>query len=1354
MASTSTDRVRGVNAGKAIKVPCKVASTVNLTLSGEQTIDGVSCTAGDRVLVKDQNEAEENGIYEVATSEWRRTPDWDGETDVTQGTQVNVNQGTINENTIWRVSTEDPISTGTTEVTLSLTSRGDVGPIEADVDDLQNRVSILETNTEVPDPDPEPTPDPGSTYFWNVVINDNTTFANVYVYDYTGDAWIIVRDDDTTPTDDSVGATPPTGFTSGAVAATYDMGSYTSGTLYFYQWIEGSGILEKLDVYGVSGILVTPNDTVNPVATLTGVKSTTEPYTEVDYTLTASDAHSGIDESRTQAFSNTTLQPITAEGIAALTGGVGTETLTFNEGAETDVFFRVWDNNNNYIDTLPVSVNLDDPVDTTAGIMTIDETANPIEAITQAESTTPLTVTVNLTGNSDGFAKTATIKLRKWTCETSVQVDTALPASGVVTITPPATQGTIDIVVADVDSTENNRFEAYIDTTGAPGGGSAPAIGTNGAIYAGLTGTGGGTGTSYELTVDKPGAGDYFGYIDADENWSLTADANGKFYTRDASYAACIADGGVDDSVINDGAGGGAGAGTAPADCFHMETGGYTNTTTNGAGSFLDAGTETAQATVSVDFPVTADYYFWLRQSRSSANLTTYLAIDGAEPTASDEFIRIDHALDVWDFSPLGRKNTDINTPIAKTITAGVHTVAICAREASASLYWNRLHITTDSTHDPSAAGTGPNLSATTTEPEATLPTGVVTDNPDNPTELPPIGAIPAATLTPTLFPLNGADETPTSLILSFSYGSDVTGLRIYEQAISVTSNGSPVSGSWTTNVNTATFTDTAGNPILFSNAATVVVTASDTETGILYDAGVKKGIDLGTWSFTTEAASGASQFANVPLQSGSMDFAWYNTAIANYTTGTDDPVSWPALYAAALNVVPVANQLDLQSALNTAQPGDFIMLSGNQPVWDILSTIQVTRPGTSANPIVICPEQKALGTSGPVTFANGSVAMQLSIAANWNIIGGFTWQNISRKAIELVAGPNTTTNGATDVRITDNIFDSIGRSAGSNDGLVKFGDRCHRFRFDHNAVINSYNNIRIKYDVGSEISATKDASVDHNYFGPVGTDELAGVTYEIAGVQTIGNVKPDPTDDDLTLTVEYNAFEILSRSSVDQELMEIKTNGATIQNNICYGTRNNHSISLRQSHNSTVDSNYCMGVGAYIHGENNSITNNLFHCNSTANHGIRMLRTGRFNPPLCSKVPGTTNTTIDGNTILDPVQGAAQGYGIRIGDDQSGCVNPVTGNTIINNVVKGGGANTTLGHFDTTNEPNNTLVLDCAGATVADTLGGLNSGNTFTDNYVENTGSATVGNLMDQDSAPPPPVAEAGLGTTLTYVA
>jgi len=46
-------------------------------LSGAQTIDGISIVAGDRVLVKDQSTASNNGIYLCATGSWTRTTDAD-----------------------------------------------------------------------------------------------------------------------------------------------------------------------------------------------------------------------------------------------------------------------------------------------------------------------------------------------------------------------------------------------------------------------------------------------------------------------------------------------------------------------------------------------------------------------------------------------------------------------------------------------------------------------------------------------------------------------------------------------------------------------------------------------------------------------------------------------------------------------------------------------------------------------------------------------------------------------------------------------------------------------------------------------------------------------------------------------------------------------------------------------------------------------------------------------------------------------------------------------------------------------------------------------------------------------------
>ena len=47
----------------------------NTTLSGVQTVDGVSATVGKRVLVKDQSTASQNGIYVVASGTWARSAD-------------------------------------------------------------------------------------------------------------------------------------------------------------------------------------------------------------------------------------------------------------------------------------------------------------------------------------------------------------------------------------------------------------------------------------------------------------------------------------------------------------------------------------------------------------------------------------------------------------------------------------------------------------------------------------------------------------------------------------------------------------------------------------------------------------------------------------------------------------------------------------------------------------------------------------------------------------------------------------------------------------------------------------------------------------------------------------------------------------------------------------------------------------------------------------------------------------------------------------------------------------------------------------------------------------------------------
>lgn len=88
------DRRDGINQGVALKAPVRVATTANITLSGEQTIDSIAVVADDRVLVKNQTDTTENGIWIVSTGAWTRAKDFNGSRDSVKGTLVPVSEGT------------------------------------------------------------------------------------------------------------------------------------------------------------------------------------------------------------------------------------------------------------------------------------------------------------------------------------------------------------------------------------------------------------------------------------------------------------------------------------------------------------------------------------------------------------------------------------------------------------------------------------------------------------------------------------------------------------------------------------------------------------------------------------------------------------------------------------------------------------------------------------------------------------------------------------------------------------------------------------------------------------------------------------------------------------------------------------------------------------------------------------------------------------------------------------------------------------------------------------------------------------------------------------------------------------
>lgn len=153
---TTKNYVDNAIAGLSWKTAVRVATTANITLSGTQTIDGVSVAVADRVLVKNQTTTSANGIYVVASGSWTRSTDFDGAPSVGEvnGAAVYIEQGSTLADTMWTetstVSTIglDPITfaqfsaggsvaasslTGTVlasnVVTSSLTSLGTLGSL-------------------------------------------------------------------------------------------------------------------------------------------------------------------------------------------------------------------------------------------------------------------------------------------------------------------------------------------------------------------------------------------------------------------------------------------------------------------------------------------------------------------------------------------------------------------------------------------------------------------------------------------------------------------------------------------------------------------------------------------------------------------------------------------------------------------------------------------------------------------------------------------------------------------------------------------------------------------------------------------------------------------------------------------------------------------------------------------------------------------------------------------------------------------------------------------------------------------------------------------------------------------------
>lgn len=117
-----------------IKQSVRAATTTDANLSEDfeegDVIDGVTLAAEDRVLIKNQINAAENGIYTVNSSgSPTRATDADSDTEVTAGMFTFVEEGTVNADSGWVLISDNPLVLDTDD--LNFTQFTGLGQITA-----------------------------------------------------------------------------------------------------------------------------------------------------------------------------------------------------------------------------------------------------------------------------------------------------------------------------------------------------------------------------------------------------------------------------------------------------------------------------------------------------------------------------------------------------------------------------------------------------------------------------------------------------------------------------------------------------------------------------------------------------------------------------------------------------------------------------------------------------------------------------------------------------------------------------------------------------------------------------------------------------------------------------------------------------------------------------------------------------------------------------------------------------------------------------------------------------------------------------------------------------------------------
>ncbi len=148
------NNTRGMALGQLqyfMAMACRLATTANIDLNtgGLLNIDGVTTVAGNRVLVWQQSNAFENGIYEVVDGSWTRAENFNATQNMVRGTLIPILEGNTHAVAIFQHTTTEDITIDTTNISFAPAAVSSWGGIQGDINNQTDLADALNLKADI-----------------------------------------------------------------------------------------------------------------------------------------------------------------------------------------------------------------------------------------------------------------------------------------------------------------------------------------------------------------------------------------------------------------------------------------------------------------------------------------------------------------------------------------------------------------------------------------------------------------------------------------------------------------------------------------------------------------------------------------------------------------------------------------------------------------------------------------------------------------------------------------------------------------------------------------------------------------------------------------------------------------------------------------------------------------------------------------------------------------------------------------------------------------------------------------------------------------------------------------------------